>query len=132
MKPSRIFANLVGFMLFVQVILVGSATFGFVDMIYHTIWGAIAFAVFIVATAYAFREFGTKSSLFRVGVAVLADYVIQIALGFTALGLNNDAVVVVYLTNAFALGALVTYLISFADSADKVSSMSVPGIKAAP
>src|SRR5215472_15759257 len=98
MKPGRIFANLVGFMLFVQVILGGSAVFGFLDVIYHIIWGAIAFVVLVVATVYAFREFGTKSSLFKVGVAAIADYVIQIGLGFTALALNNDAVVVVHLT----------------------------------
>jgi heme A synthase len=119
-------------MLFVQVILGGSAVFGFIDVIYHIIWGAIAFAVLVIATVYAVREFGTKSSLFRVGVAALADYVVQIALGFTALALNNDGVVVVHLTNAFLLGVLVTYLISFADNADKASATGVPKIQISP
>ena len=127
MKPTRIVANLVGFMLFVQVILGGSAVFGFVDLIYHIIWGALTFVVLIVATVFAARKIGSKSTLFRTGVAAIVDYVVQIVLGFVALGLNNDAVVVVHLTNAFVLGVLVTYLISFADSAEKASvSMGPP------
>ncbi len=109
-------------MLFVQVILGGSAVFGFIDVIYHLIWGALTFVVLIVATVYAARQLGSKSTLFRTGVAATADYVVQIILGFIALGLNNDAVVVVHLTNAFVLGVLTTYLISFADSADKASA----------
>jgi heme A synthase len=109
-------------MLFVQVILGGSAVFGFIDVLYHIIWGAATFVVLIVATVYAVRELGSKSTLFRTGVAAIADYVVQIILGFVALGLNNDAVVVVHLTNAFLLGVLVTYLISFADSADKAAA----------
>jgi len=54
-------------------------------------------------------------------MAAIADYVLQIILGFIALGANSGVVVVVHLTNAFVLGVLVTYLISFADSADKAS-----------
>ncbi|HVH15434.1 MAG TPA: hypothetical protein VNA15_06920 [Candidatus Angelobacter sp.] len=126
MKPTRMVANLVGFMLFVQVILGGSAVFGFVDVIYHIIWGALTFVVLIIATVYAVRELGSKSTLFKAGVAAIADYVVQIILGFVALGLNNDAVVVVHLTNAFVLGVLVTYLISFADSAEKASASMHP------
>jgi heme A synthase len=119
-------ANLVGFMLFVQVILGGSAVFGFVDVIYHIIWGGLTFVVLIIATVYAARQLGSKSTLFRTGVAAIADYVVQIILGFVALGLNSDAVVVVHLTNAFVLGVLVTYLISFADSAEKMSTSLNP------
>jgi heme A synthase len=119
-------ANLVGFMLFVQVILGGSAVFGFVDVIYHIIWGALTFVVLIVATVFAARKLGSKSTLFRTGVAAIVDYIVQIILGFVALGLNNDAVVLVHLTNAFVLGVLVTYLISFADSAEKASTALTP------
>jgi heme A synthase len=108
-------------MLFVQVILGGSAVFGFLDVLYHIIWGGLTFAVLIVATVFAARQLGLKSTLFRTGIAAIADYVVQIILGFVALGLNNDAVVLVHLTNAFVLGVLVTYLISFADSAEKAS-----------
>lgn len=126
MKPTRMVSNLVGFMLFVQVILGGSAVFGFVDVIYHIIWGALTFVVLIIATVYGAKELGSKSTLFRTGIAAIADYVVQIILGFVALGLNNDAVVVVHLTNAFVLGVLVTYLISFADSAEKASATLQP------
>jgi hypothetical protein len=54
-------------------------------------------------------------------MAAIADYVVQI-MGFIALGTNSGVVVVIHLTNAFVLGVLVTYLISFADSADKAST----------
>jgi heme A synthase len=119
-------ANLVGFMLLVQVILGGSAVFGFIDVIYHIIWGALTFVVLIIATVFAARKLGSKSTLFRTGTAAIVDYVVQIILGFVALGLNNDAVVVVHLANAFVLGVLVTYMISFADSAEKASASLHP------
>jgi len=120
--PTRIVANLVGMMLFVQVVLGGLATVLGYPVIYHIIWGGLTFVVLIIATVYAVRELGSKSTLFRTGIVAIADYVVQIILGFVALGLNNDAVVVVHLTNAFVLGVLVTYLISFADSAEKASA----------
>jgi heme A synthase len=123
MKPSRILANLVGFMLFVQVVLGGGVTLLSFPALYHIVWGVITFAVLIIATVYAARELGSKSALFRVGIASIADYAIQAALGFSALFSSNDYVVVVHLTNAFLLGVLVTYLISFADSADKNSAL---------
>jgi len=109
-------------MLFIQVVLGGSAAFGYIDVRYHLVWGVVTFGVLIVATAYAANELGSKSVLFRTGIAAIADYVVQIILGFIALGTNSGVVVVVHLTNAFVLGVLVTYLISFADSADKTSS----------
>ena len=126
MKPTRIVANLVGFMLFIQVILGGLATVLHYDVIYHIIWGGLTFVVLIMATVYAVRELGSKSTLFRTGIAAIADFVVQIILGFIAFGLNNDAVVVVHLTNAFVLAVLVTYLISFADSAEKASASLRP------
>jgi len=86
----------------------------------------LTFVALIIATVYAVRELGSKSTLFRTGIVAIADYVIQIILGFVALGLNNDAVVVVHLTNAFVLGVLITYLISFADSAEKASASLHP------
>jgi hypothetical protein len=119
MKTSRIVANLVGFMLFVQVILGGGAVLLGWWVNYHVFWGIVTFVVLIVATLYAARELGSKSALFRVGVAAIVDYVIQIGLGLSALANNNGTVILVHLTNAFVLSVLVTYLISFADTADK-------------
>jgi len=131
LKPSRIFANLVGFMLFVQVILGGGATLLGLTVNYHLYWGLVTFVVLIIATVYSARELGARSALFKVGIAAIADYVVQAGLGLTALFLNNDFVVVVHLTNAFLLGVLVTYLISFADSADKNSALHQAIVRAA-
>ena len=130
MRPSRTLANLVGFMLFVQVILGGSATLLGFTVLPHIFWGGITFIVLIVATFYAARELGSRSTLFRTGLAAIADFVVQIGLGFTALVTSNDAVVLVHLTNAFVLGVLATYLISFADAADKAASIAPTGPKA--
>jgi hypothetical protein len=108
-------------MLFVQVILGGSAVFGYINVNYHLAWGVATFGVLIIATVHAASELGSKSTLFRTGIAAIVDYVVQIILGVIALG-NNGVVIVIHLTNAFVLGVLVTYLISFADSADKASA----------
>ncbi|HEX4920920.1 MAG TPA: hypothetical protein VFV92_09305, partial [Candidatus Bathyarchaeia archaeon] len=117
MRDSRVFANLVGFMLFVQVILGGSATLLDFPVVYHLFWGVATFAVLIIATVYAARELGSRSVLFRTGVGAIADCAVQAGLGLSALFTSNDAVVLVHLTNAFVLAVLVTYLISFADTA---------------
>jgi heme A synthase len=62
----------------------------------------------------------TGKSLFRVGMAAIVDYVIQIWLGFMAYYQGNPgSIVLVHLTNAFVPAVLLTYLISFADAADK-------------
>ena len=127
MKPSRILANLVGMMLFVQVILGGSATVLQFPVIYHLVWGILTFVVLIVATVYAVREYGSRSTLFRVGIASIADYVVQVVLGVFALVLGPGVIVVVHLTNAFLLAVIVAYLISFADSADKASMIRPSG-----
>src|SRR5206468_10517367 len=121
MKPSRILANLVGMMLFVQVILGGSATVLQFPVIYHLVWGILTFVVLIVATVYAVREYGSRSTLFRVGMASIADYVAQVVLGAFALALGPGVIAVVHLTNAFLLTVIGTYLNSLADSADKAS-----------
>jgi heme A synthase len=106
-------------MLFVQVILGGLATVLQYDVIYHIIWGVLTFAVLITATVLAVRSYGSKSNLFRVGIAAIVDFVVQGVLGLIALG--SDPAVVVHLTNAFLLAVFVTYFISFADNAEKAS-----------
>ena len=124
MKPTRIVANLVGTMLFVQVILGGLATVLQYNVIYHIIWGVLTFAVLIIATVLAVRSYGSKSNLFRVGIAAILDFVVQGVLGLFALG--SDPAIVVHLTNAFLLAVFVTYFISFADSAEKASASLRP------
>jgi len=126
LKPVRIVANLVGMMLFVQVILGGSTTVLGFPVIYHLIWGVLSFAVLIVATVLAAREYGSKSTLFKVGIAATVDFVVQGVLGLSALSLGSGTLVVVHLTNGFLVAVFVTYLISFADSADKASTTLHP------
>src|SRR6266566_1095849 len=99
----------------------------FPPIIYHLVWGTLTFIVLIVATVYAVRAYGSRSTLFRVGMASIADYVVQVVLGVFALVLGPGVIVVVHLTNAFLLAVIVTYLISFADSADKASMIRPSG-----
>jgi heme A synthase len=123
LRLSRIVANLVGIMLFVQVILGGSAVVLGLPIIYHLIWGSITFAVLVVTTILAVRDYGPKSTLFRVAIVAILDFVLQGILGLISFG--SGPAVVVHLTNAFLLGVLVTYLISFADSAERVARSSI-------
>jgi hypothetical protein len=53
----------------------------------------------------------------------VADFIVQILLGLGAF--DSNVIVVVHLTNAFILAVLVTYLISFADNAEKVAAQSM-------
>jgi hypothetical protein len=107
-------------MLFVQVILGGSSVVLGLDIRYHLVWGTLTFIVLVATTVLARQDFGTSSTLFKVAAASIADFVVQGLLGLFALG--SDIAVVVHLTNAFLLAVIVTYLISFADSADRAST----------
>ncbi len=129
MKPTRIIANLVGMMLFVQVILGGGSVLLAWDVKYHIAWGTITFVVLIIATALAFRTYGRQANMFKVGIAAIADFILQIILGFVALNINANTglTIVVHLTNAFVLGVFTTYFISFADSAEKTTAVN-PGM----
>lgn len=110
-------------MLLVQVILGGIATLINRDFENaHIFWGVATFAVLIVATVYGVKALGTKSTLFRIGIAAIVDFIIQAALGLGILFNNYDSTtVVIHLTNAFILGIFVTNLISTADAADKAA-----------
>ena len=111
-------------MLFVQVILGGLATVLGYPVIYHLIWGVLTFVVLIIATVLAVRAYGSKSTLFKVGIVATADFVVQGLLGLIALG--SDPAIVIHLTNAFVLAVFVTYFISFADSGEKTSTSLHP------
>ena len=124
-------------MIFVQVILGGSATVLGFPIIYHLVWGTLTLIVLIVTTVLARRDFGASSNLFKVAVASIADFIVQIVLGLFSVGLfpfGSSIVLVVHLTNSFLLAVIVTYLISFADSADRASTSrgSQPKIAPAP
>ncbi|TMI18119.1 hypothetical protein E6H32_06070 [Candidatus Bathyarchaeota archaeon] len=129
-RQTRITANLVGMMIFVQVILGGGSFVLGWDVRYHLVWGTLTFIVVIVATILARRDFGVNSTLFKVALASIVDFVIQGILGLFSF--ESGVAVVVHLTNAFLLAVIVTYLISFADSADKASTTIAMQTKTAP
>ena len=112
-------------MLFIQVILGGGAVLLGWDVNYHVAWGVVTFITLIIATVLAFRHYGQQSNMFKVGVAAIVDYVLQIVLGFIALNVtvNTGLTIVIHLTNAFLLGVFTTYFISFADSADRTAAL---------
>ena len=58
-------------------------------------------------------------------MSATADFVVETILGFIAL--NSTLTVVIHLTNAFLLGVFTTYLIGFADSAEKTGAVIAPG-----
>src|SRR5438132_13074854 len=97
LKPVRIVANLVGMMLFVQVILGGSATVLGLPVIYHLLFGVLSFAVLIVATVLAAREYGSQSTLVKVGIASIVVFVLRAVPLLYALSLASDMIVVVLL-----------------------------------
>jgi heme A synthase len=130
LKPSRIVANVTGMMIFVQVILGGASTLLNLDIGIHIVWGILTFVVLVVASVLAIREYGRGSTVFRVAAVAIVDYVVQGVLGLGSF--NSDSVVVVHLANAFILGILVSYLISFQGMADRGRQPSaVPAAPAA-
>ena len=123
-------ANIVGMMLFVQVILGGGSVVLRFPVEYHLVWGVLTFLVLVTTEVLAARDFGLMSSLSKVAIAAIADFVIQGILGLMAF--SSAVAIVVHLTNAFLLAVLVTYLIVFVDSADKAASArAMPAVKAA-
>jgi len=127
MKTTRILANIVGIMLFIQVILGGSSVLLNFPIVYHLIWGVSTFAVLVATTVLVARSYGLRSGIFRVSIAAIVDFVIQGALGVLSFG--SDVAVVVHLTNAFVVAVLATYLISMADrpGAVQVAAAKPPG-----
>jgi heme A synthase len=117
-------------MLFIQVILGGSAVLLDTPVIYHLVWGTLIFIMLIVTSVFASRAYGTGSTLFKVGLAGIVDFVIQGLIGLFSF--NQGVPLVVHLTNAFLLAVIVTYLVSFADSADKASIALPSKIQTAP
>ncbi len=100
-------------MLLIQVVLGGAASLLNFPIGVHIVWGIATFAVLIALTALIAKDVGTKSIVFRISIAVIADFVIQGVLGITALIYSSDDIVLVHLTNAFILAVLATTLISF-------------------
>ena len=77
-RRTRVTANLVGGMLFVQVILGGSAVVLGVEVIYPLVWGTLTFIILILTTVLAARSFGTGSTLLKVGLVDKASTTIAL------------------------------------------------------
>jgi heme A synthase len=92
--------------------------------------GTLTFIVLVVTTVLARRDFVVSSTLFKAAVASIADFVVQGILGLFSFG--PDVAVVVQVTRAFLLAVIVTYLISFADTADKASASLLSQTKTMP
>jgi heme A synthase len=109
MTPTRMLANILAGMLVIQVILGGAATLLSLSKSAHVVWGVVSFVALLVLVYLVIREFGTKSIPFRFSLAAVVDYIIQGILGFVSF--NSNYVLLVHLTNAFVLMALITMLI---------------------
>lgn len=119
-------ANIVGPMLLVQVILGGSSTVLGFDPTYHVAWGVLTFVVLLVTVGLGAKDFGRRSNMVKVGIAAILVFLLQAALGIYIISTGSLVVIVVHLANAFIIGTLVTYLIIFADAADKALSRMGP------
>ena len=124
MRPSRIIANILGPMLFVQVILGGGSAFLRFPIALHLLWGIATFAVLIAATVLGFKDYGSSSNMFKIGAVAIVIFILQGILGL--ISFSSNVAIVVHLTNAFVLAVLVTYMISFADSLDKRAKTQAP------
>jgi len=103
LKAAPFLFRLTGIVVFVQLLLGGLLTFGFISVLPHIITG---FAVFILAIATAIVSFVAKPS-FRpmkgVAVAMVALILLQIVLGFVALGSGSPALGWLHFVNAMAI-----------------------------
>jgi heme A synthase len=126
MKPTRMIANIVAGMLLIQIVLGGLSVLLNFDVLYHIVWGILTFIVLLAATVLAARDYGRTSSVLKLGIAAIIDYVIQGILGLFSL--HSDAMVVVHLTNAFILGVIATNFIGAAARVDQVARQTVTSL----
>jgi hypothetical protein len=103
MKAPPILFRLTGLVVFVQLLLGGLLTFGFISVLPHIIVGL---AVFILATSTMIVSLVAKPS-FRpmkaVSVATVVLILVQIILGFVVLGSGSSAVGWLHFANAMAI-----------------------------
>lgn len=103
-------ANGLAGMLIIQVILGGASVIFNDSKTPHVVWGVISFVVLLALVFLIVREFGTKSAPFRISLAALVDFIVQGILGF--ISFSSNYALIVHLTNAFILMAIVTMMIS--------------------
>jgi heme A synthase len=137
LKASQRLANALGGMLLIQVVLGGAAVL--INNSYitpHIIWGILTFAVLIALTVVSARELGTKSIIFRLSIAVIVDFIVQVLLGFLSLAalggsltfITPGSFVLIHLTNAFILAILATTLIAYNRAIASVAPTGQPPV----
>ncbi len=103
MKAAPLLFRLTGIVVFVQLLLGGLLTFAFISALPHIIVG---FAVFILAIGTMIASLIAKPS-FRpmkaVSIALVVLILVQIILGFVALGSGSPAIGWVHFVNAMAI-----------------------------
>ena len=103
MKAAPLLFRLTGIVVFVQLLLGGLLTFAFITALPHIIVG---FAVFILAFGTMIASLVAKPS-FRpmkaVSIALVVLLLVQIILGFVALGSGSPAIGWVHFVNAMAI-----------------------------
>jgi len=103
MKPAPLLFRLTGVVVFVQLLLGGLLTFAFITALPHIIVG---FAVFILAIGTMIASLLAKPS-FRpmkaVSVVMVVLLLVQIILGFVALGSGSSAIGWLHFADAMAI-----------------------------
>jgi heme A synthase len=103
MKPAPLLFRLTGVVVFVQLLLGGLLTFAFINALPHIIVG---FAVFILAIGTMIASLMAKPS-FRpmkaVSVVMVVLLLVQIILGFVALGSGSSAIGWLHFADAMAI-----------------------------
>src|SRR2546429_5312970 len=103
MKAAPLLFRLTGVVVLIQLLLGGLLTFAFISALPHIIVG---FAVFILAVATMIASLLAKPS-FRpmkaVSVAMVVLILVQVILGFVALGSGDSAIGWVHFVNAMAI-----------------------------
>jgi heme A synthase len=103
MRPAPFLFRLTGIVVFIQLLLGGLLTFAFITALLHIIVG---FAVFILAIGTMIASLVAKPS-FRpmkaVSVAMVVLLLVQIILGFVALGSGGSAIGWLHFANAMAI-----------------------------
>jgi hypothetical protein len=103
LKAAPVLFRITGIVVFVQLLIGGLLTFGFTSVLPHIIVG---FAVFILAIATMVVSLFAKPSfkpMKAVSIVMVALILVQIVLGFAALGSSSAAVGWLHFANAMAI-----------------------------
>ena len=103
MKAAPFLFRLTGIVVFLQLLLGGLLTFGFISLLPHIIVG---FGVFIIAIATMIASSVAKPSfkpMKGVAIAMVVLILVQIILGFVTLGSGGSVIGLLHFVNAMAI-----------------------------